>query len=37
MHVNEFEAKTMFEKNFAKQREVGLLGIKNGVKTKNLI
>jgi len=23
MHVNEFEAKTIYEKNFAKRREVG--------------
>jgi len=37
MHVNEFEAKTIYEQNFAKRREVGLLGIKNGVKTKNHI
>lgn len=37
MHVNEFEAKTIYEKNITKRREVGLLGNKNGVKTNNLI
>lgn len=32
MHVNEFEAKTIYEKNFAIRREVGLLGIKKRSK-----